>query len=92
MDGVSGATIKIFDNDKMRKIYPTKNEQMVYPTDNDNFNVTWHLYKNFAAAIKGEEPLLLGLKDGYQSAISVHMANDAIRNEKIVKWLPEYDI
>ncbi|WP_248722454.1 Gfo/Idh/MocA family protein [Seonamhaeicola sp. ML3] len=92
VDSVTGASIKIIDNDKKRKINPVKNENVIYPTDNDHFNVTWRLYKNFAAAIKGKESLLLGLKDGYQSAISVHMANEAIRNEKIVKWLPEYDV
>ncbi|WP_136480784.1 Gfo/Idh/MocA family protein [Cognatitamlana onchidii] len=92
VDSVSGASVKIIGNDNKREIYTKNSDDLIYPTDNDNFNVTWHLYKNFAKAIKGEEPLFLGLKDGYQSAISVHMANKAIREETVVKWLPEYDV
>lgn len=92
IDSITGASIKIVGKDKKRTIKPLKQDEIIFPTDNDYFNVTWQLYKNFAAAIRGKEPLLLGLKDGYQSAISVHMANDAIRNEKVVRWLPEYDI
>ena len=53
---------------------------------------TWLLYQNFAAAIKGREELRLGLEDGYQSAISVHMANKAMRGDTIEKWLPEYEV
>jgi len=34
---------------------------------------------------------VMGLKDGNQSAISVHMANKAIREESVERWLPEYD-
>lgn len=92
VDSVTGASIKIIGKDNKREITAAEDDTMVYPTDNDNFNVTWRLYKNFAAAIKGDEELLLGLKDGYQSAIAVHMANDAIRNEKVAHWLPEYDV
>lgn len=92
IDGVSGASIKIIGDVEKRTVTPKESNSEIYPSDNDNFNMTWKLYKNFAAAIKGEEKLLLGLKDAYQSAISVHMANDAIRNDKIVKWMPEYDI
>lgn len=92
VDSVTGASIKIIGKDKKRNITPSKDDEIVYPTDNDNFNVTWRLYKNFAAAIQGKEELLLGLEDGYQSAIAVHLANDAIRNERVVHWLPEYDL
>lgn len=92
VDGVSGASIKIIGDMEKRSVEPKADESIIYPTDDQFFNMTWKLYKNFAAAIKGEEPLLLGLKDAYQSAISVHMANDAIRNERVVRWLPEYDI
>lgn len=93
VDSVTGASIKIMGKkDDKRTINAVKEDDIICPTDNDYFNVTWRLYKNFAAAIKGKEKLLLGLKDGYQSAIAVHMANDAIRNEKVVRWLPEYDI
>lgn len=92
VDSVTGASIKIIGKEKKREIKVQKSEGIVYPTDNNYFNVTWHIYKNLADAIKGKEPLLLGLKDGYQSAISVHMANDAIHNERVVRWLPEYDV
>lgn len=92
VDSVTGASIKIVGKDKKRTIKALESDDIIFPTDNDYFNVTWRLYKNFAAAIKGKEKLLLGLKDGYQSAISVHMANEAIRHEKVVRWLPEYDI
>lgn len=92
IDSVSGASIKIIDNDKKRNIKPKDNKDIVYPTNDFGFNATWLLYKNFSAAIKGEEELLLGLKDGYQSAIAVHMANQAVRNSEIVEWLPEYDM
>ncbi len=92
VDSVTGASIKIVDNDKKRYIKPLNSKDIIYPSDNFGYNATWLLYKNFAAAIKGEEELLLGLKDGYQSAISVHMANQAVRNGEIVQWLPEYDI
>lgn len=92
VDSVTGASIKIIGRDNKREITPNIKDEIAYPTDSDFFNVTWRLYKNFAAAINGKEELLLGLKDGYQSAISVHMANDAIRNERVVRWLPEYDI
>jgi len=92
VDSVTGASIKIIGKENKREIKVQKSNDIVYPTDNNYFNVTWHLYHNLAAAIKGEEPLLLGLKDGYQSAISVHLANEAIRHERVVRWLPEYDV
>ncbi len=93
VDSITGASIKIIGKKSdERQIKPEKTDDIVYPTDNDNFNVTWRLYDNFAKAIKGKEKLMLGLHDGYQSAISVHMANDAIRNEKVVRWLDEYDV
>ncbi|MCV9386679.1 Gfo/Idh/MocA family protein [Reichenbachiella ulvae] len=92
VDGVSGASIKIIGDTNKRKVEPIGDDGVVYPSKNDNFNMTWKLYKNFAAAIRGKEKLLLGLKDAYQSAISVHMANDAIRNGKVVDWRPEFDI
>ncbi len=92
VDSVTGASIKIIGKENKRNILPKKEDDIVYPTDNHNFNVTWRLYKNFAAAIKGKEKLLLGLEDGYKSAIAVHMANDAIRNERVVRWVPEYNL
>ncbi len=91
-DGISGASIKIIDKDKQRTITPTEDENVAYPFDDHYRKTTYLLYKNFAAAIKGEEKLKLGIKDGYQSAISVHLANIAIREEKVVRWLPEYNI
>lgn len=93
VDSVTGASIKIIGKKTdERKIKAQKTEDIIYPTDNDNFNVTWRLYDNFAKAILGQEKLMLGLKDGYQSAISVHMANDAIRHEKVVRWQDEYNV
>ncbi|MEM9340391.1 MAG: Gfo/Idh/MocA family oxidoreductase [Bacteroidota bacterium] len=92
IDGVTGASIKIIGDTKNRAVTPKEDDNMVYPTTNHNFNMTWKLYKNFAAAIKGKEELLLGLKDAYQSAISVHMANEAVRNGKVVTWKPEFDV
>jgi predicted dehydrogenase len=92
IDAVTGASIKIINKDKGRSIDITKSakEDIIF---NDNyFQTTWLLYKNFAAAIKGEEDLVMGLKDGYQSSISLHMANKAIREEKVERWLPEYDV
>ncbi|WP_430934638.1 Gfo/Idh/MocA family oxidoreductase [Saccharicrinis sp. 156] len=91
IDSVTGASIKIIDNDKKRNIKPVEKD-MVYPSDNFMYNATWLLYKNFAAAINGEEELKLGIEDGYQSAIAVHMANKAVRQSEIVSWLPEYDV
>jgi predicted dehydrogenase len=92
IDSVTGASIKIIDSDKKRNIKPKIADDLVYPSDNFSFNATWLLYKNFAAAIKGEEKLKLGLNEGYRSAISVHMANQAVRNSEIVEWKKEYDI
>jgi predicted dehydrogenase len=91
IDSVTGASIKIVDNDKKRNIKPVEKD-IAYPSDNFMYNATWLLYKNFAAAINGTEELKLGIDDGYRSAISVHMANNAVRNSKIVSWLPEYDV
>lgn len=91
IDSVSGASIKIIDKEKKRNIKPGKEHDIVYPSEDFGYNATWLLYKNFASAIRGEEELLLGLKDGYQSAISVHLANKAVREGKIVNWLPEYN-
>ena len=62
------------------------------PFEDNYLKTTWLLYENFAAAIKGKEKLIMGLKDGYQSAISVHLANMAMRQERTVKWLPEYNV
>jgi len=91
VDAVTSASIKIMDEDKKRHISPKDNEQK-YPFE-DNYRITtWLLYKNFAAAIKGKEKLKLGLKDGYKSSISVHMANKAIREDSVERWLPEYNI
>ena len=94
VDSVTGASIKIIGKKtNHRKIIPEKNDQIIFPKpDNDFFNVTWRLYDNFAKAIRGEEELILGLKDGYQSAVTVHMANDAMYNEKVVHWLDEYNV
>ncbi|MCF8378730.1 MAG: Gfo/Idh/MocA family oxidoreductase [Bacteroidales bacterium] len=94
IDAVSGASIKIVNRDKdSRRTINLPKEAQKNPVFEDDYeHATWLLYKNFAAAIKGEEELALGLKDGYQSAISVHMANRAIREERIEKWLPEYDV
>lgn len=92
IDSVTSASIKIIDEDKKRNITPKLDEQINYPFGDNYHNSTWLLYKNFAAAIKGKEKLELGLEDGYQSAISVHMANKAIREETIERWLPEYNV
>lgn len=92
IDAVSGASIKIIDKDKGRSIKLPKEATRSNVFDDNYQQTTWLLYKNFAAAIKGEEELALGLKDGYQSAISVHMGNMAIREEKVQRWLPEYDV
>jgi predicted dehydrogenase len=91
VDGVTGASIKLFHREKKKRISASINNDESYPFETSYLNATWILYKNFAAAIQGKEKLLLGLKDGHQSAIAVHMANDAINNEKVVRWLPEYD-
>lgn len=91
IDSVSGASIKIVDNDQKRNIQPVAND-IAYPSDNFMYNATWLLYKNFAAAIHGTEELKLGIEDGYQSAITVHMANRAVRQSEIVEWLPEYNV
>lgn len=94
VDGVSGASIKIVNrkDNQRRRITPVEEENTNCPFEDNYFKTTWLLYKNFAAAIKGKEKLMLGLQDGYQSAISVHMANTAMREERTVRWLPEYDV
>jgi len=94
VDAVSGASIKIINRDKdnRRTIELPKDYEKNVVFKSDYMQATWLLYKNFVSAIKGEEELSLGLKDGYQSAISVHMANMAIREDRIEKWLPEYDV
>lgn len=92
IDGVSRASIKFIDDDKKRTITPKQDDFVDCPFESNYDKTTWLLYKNFAAAINGKEKLELGLKDGYQSAISVHMANKAIREEVVARWLPEYDI
>ena len=92
IDAVSGASIKIIDKDKGRTIKLPKDALKDNIFEDNYEQTTWLLYKNFAAAIKGEEGLVMGLKDGYQSAISVHMANRALREERVERWLPEYDV
>ncbi len=94
VDGISGASIKLINRDagQRRKITPVEEGSENCPFEDNYFKTTWLLYKNFASAIKGDEKLLLGLKDGYQSAISVHMANMAMQEERTVWWLPEYDV
>ena len=80
------------DEDKRRRITPVENINPNCPFEDNYLKTTWLLYENFAASIKGEAELALGLKDGYQSAISVHLANKAMREEQTMHWLPEYDI
>jgi len=92
IDGVSSASIKIIEDDKKRLITPKQGIDNNCPFEDNYHKTTWLLYKNFADAIKGKEKLELGIKDGYQSAISVHMANKAIREERVERWLPEYDV
>lgn len=94
VDGVSGASIKIIDRDKSqrRKITPIESIDDNCPFTDNYFKTTWLLYKNFAEAIKGDSKLVMGLKDGYQSAISVHLANKAMHEEETMRWLPEYDV
>ncbi|MCF8358965.1 MAG: Gfo/Idh/MocA family oxidoreductase [Prolixibacteraceae bacterium] len=91
VDSVTGASIKIIDKDKKRTIKPVEDNNIIFPTDNFYYNTTWLLYKNFAAAINGKKQLLLGLNEGYQSGISVHIANMAIHNNETTFWKPEYD-
>lgn len=94
VDGVSGASIKIIKGNERekREITALKDGENTGPFGDNYFDTTWLLYKNFAAAIKGKEKLLLGLKDGYQSAISVHLANKAMQEERTMHWLPEYNV
>ncbi|MFY0626778.1 MAG: Gfo/Idh/MocA family oxidoreductase [Reichenbachiella sp.] len=94
VDGVSGASVKIIGSKdtQKREITPIQEDSNSCPFEDNYFKTTWLLYENFAAAIKEKESLIMGLKDGYQSAISVHMANTAMREERTVRWLPEYDI
>jgi len=92
IDGVTGASIKFIDKDKRRSITPLTDDFKGCPFEKNYLRTTWLLYKNFSAAIKGKEELALELNDAYQSSISVHMANRAIREERIERWLPEYDI
>lgn len=92
VDSVTGASIKIIDNDKRKTINPKISDDIVYPTDNFYYNTTWLLYKNFYKAIKGKEKLILGLDEGYQSAISVHIANLAVRNAEVAEWKMDYNI
>ncbi len=93
IDGVSGASIKIVKSaiDK-RRITPVEEGNENCPFESNYLKTTWLLYENFAAAIKGDDKLVMGLKDGYQSAISVHLANMAMREERTVRWLPEYNV
>ncbi len=94
IDGVSGASIKLVneDSNQKRAINPVESANENCPFEDNYFKTTWSLYENFAAAIKGKEELVMGLKDGYQSAISVHMANKAMEEEKTMRWLPEYNV
>jgi len=92
VDSVTGASIKFIDKEKKRIIKPNIPEGVIFPTDNFNYNATWTLYKNFVAAIKGKEKLMLGLNEGYQSAITVLLANQAVHNSEIVYWKDEYNI
>ncbi len=92
IDGVTSASFKIIDKEKRRRITPSQYDIKGCPFKDNYLKTTWLLYKNFAAAIKGKEPLKLGLKDGYQSSISVHMANNAIRKERLERWIPEYNV
>ena len=93
IDGVTGASIMIVKPEKQRRhVKPLEGGIQKYPFDDNYRKATWLLYQNFAAAIKGREELRLGLEDGYQSAISVHMANKAMRGDTIEKWLPEYEV
>ena len=66
VDGVSGASIKIIknDEDKKRRITPVEDLNKNCPFDDNYLKTTWLLYENFAAAIKGKEKLIMGLKDG----------------------------
>lgn len=92
IDGITGASIKLVDKETRRHITPLAKEELIFPFEMAYLNNTWLLYKNFAAAIKGEEKLQLGLNAGYESAIAVHMANQALRNSEIVDWKEAYSI
>ena len=93
IDGVTGASIMIVKKDKRRRHVKAIEVEVEGNPFEDNYRkTTWLLYHNFADAIKGRAKLKLGLKDGYQSAISVHMANNALREDRIERWLPEYDV
>ncbi len=93
IDGVTGASYKIIKRGvERRKINPLPGEVEGNPFEDNYRKTTWLLYHNFADAIRGRAELKLGLEKGYQSAISVHMANMAIRGDSIQKWLPEYDV
>ena len=93
IDGVTGASIMIVKKDKRKRNVKAVEAMVEGNPFEDNYRkTTWLLYHNFADAIKGRAGLKLGLKDGYQSAISVHMANKALREDRIEKWLPEYDV
>lgn len=91
-DGVSGASIKLIDDSGGRKLEPKKSEEEHPYGDNNYMYTTWLLYNNFALAILGKEDLKLGIEEGYRSAISVHMANDALHNDRTVRWDASFDV
>ena len=51
-----------------------------------------HDYERMEQYLIASDAVVLYYEDGYQSAVSVHMANEAIREDKVVHWLPEYSI
>ena len=80
MDGVSGATIKAYDN------------RPGYQFNLDHKDPTLQALLDFQEAIvTGEEPLSNVVTGGH-AAMVVQMALDAIHNNKIVSWKDEYTL
>lgn len=82
LDGVTGATKEALDNGKGLEIY----------TDKIGKDPTVYALENFEDCIINNKKPFGDVEKGRQTAISVHMGNNAVRSGKTEFWKKEYDV
>lgn len=85
IDGITGATLKAWEQGKGVEI-------KVDDQPKSDTETTSLAFKHFAECINNNITPISNVEVGRQSAVSVHMANMAMKNEKIEYWKDEYSI
>lgn len=85
VDGVSGATVKAWTQGEA---VPVEFEHQ----DTEQRDPTAYALLDFGACIRNRKTPFSNVETGRDAAVAVHMANNAMREEKYQYWKPEYSL